>query len=243
LSTQGLSVSLEDMRFGYAETSVSFNAAFAAGSVTAVTGPSGSGKTTMLNLIAGFETPHAGRIVLGSEDVTALPPSKRPVSFLFQEHNLFAHMSVHDNAGLGISPSLRLTSADEKRIAESLERVGLSDKGHRLPEQLSGGERQRAALARVLVQRHPVLLLDEPFASLGPSLRQEMTALVAELQAERGMTLLLVTHHPMEAAGIAANICFIDQGQIAALGPPAELLGGNGPEGLRSYLGEQAQIR
>ena len=243
MSKQGLSISLQDVRFGYAESSVSFDATFAAGSVTAVTGPSGSGKTTLLNLVAGFEAPQSGTIRLGGEDVAALPPSKRPVSFLFQEHNLFSHLSVHDNVGLGISPSLRLTAADEKLIAESLERVSLSDKSRRLPEQLSGGERQRAALARVLVQRHPVLLLDEPFASLGPSLRQEMTALVAALQAERGMTLLLVTHHPLEAAGIAANLCFIDEGQIAAFGPPGDLLGGMGPQALRRYLGEPAQIR
>ena len=149
---------------------------------------------------------------------------------------------MHDNIGLGLSPSLRLTLQDEAQIAASLERVGMADKAKRLPEQLSGGERQRVALARILVQNNPLLLLDEPFASLGPSLRIEMSELVGQLQAERGMTTLLVTHHPAEIATIAPLLCFVEAGEIRAFGPTRELLSASGPASVREYLGEQAQI-
>lgn len=243
INDKGVSISLKDVRFGYSETSVRFDLEVEAGSTIAVTGPSGSGKTTLLNLIAGFEFAKSGRVLIGNEDVTDFLPSQRPVSFLFQEHNLFSHLSVHDNIGLGISPALRLTRSDEAEIAASLARVGMADKAKRLPEQLSGGERQRAALARVLVQNNPLLLLDEPFASLGPSLRMEMTELVGQLQTERGMTTLLVTHHPAEIAAIAPLLCFIDAGEILAFGPTRDLLSGSGPAAVREYLGEQAQIR
>lgn len=235
-------IELNAVRFGYAEAQVRFDAQFPAGAITAITGPSGSGKTTLLNLIAGFETPDAGTVNILGTNVTVLPPSARPVSFLFQENNLFAHLSVRDNVALGISPSLKITPDGEARIAASLARVGMADKLKRLPEQLSGGERQRAALARVLVQNHPVLLLDEPFASLGPGLRQEMTELVAELQVERNMTVLIVTHHPAEMAQVAPLLCFVDGGTIKALGPLKELLAGKGSRQLSAYLGEQGQI-
>src|SRR5690606_10209232 len=124
---------------------------------------SGAGKTTLLNLVAGFEKPESGRILIGGRDVTLLGPAQRPVSMVFQENNLFAHLSVEKNVGLGRSPSLRLKEADRAAIHDALARTGLSGKQKRLPSELSGGERQRVALARVLVRDRPVLLLDEPF--------------------------------------------------------------------------------
>jgi thiamine transport system ATP-binding protein len=235
-------IELRELAFGYAETRVSFDALFPAKSIMAITGPSGSGKTTLLNLIAGFEVPESGSIHIFGKSMAGLQPSERPVSFLFQEHNLFSHLSVHDNVALGISPSLKITTDGEAKILASLARLGMEDKLKRLPEELSGGERQRAALARVLVQDRPIVLLDEPFASLGPSLRQDMTKLVGELQAERQMTILIVTHHPAEMAGIASNLCFVDEGTIKALGPLKELLGRGAPASLRAYLGEAGQI-
>jgi thiamine transport system ATP-binding protein len=235
-------IELKQVAFGYAEARVSFDAVFPAQTITAITGPSGSGKTTLLNLIAGFETPEGGSIRILGKDMKTLTPSERPVSFLFQEHNLFSHLSVHDNVALGISPSLKITVEGEARILASLTRVGMADKLTRLPEELSGGERQRAALARVLVQDRPILLLDEPFASLGPSLRQDMTRLVGALQSERQMTVLIVTHHPTEMTAIAPNLCFVDEGTIRAHGPLNELLGRNGPASLKAYLGEPGQI-
>jgi thiamine transport system ATP-binding protein len=243
MTDRGAAVQLGNVRFGYEETKVHFDLVIRAGSFVAVSGPSGSGKTTMLNLIAGFETPTSGMIRIGGNDMTGIPVSQRPVSFLFQEHNLFPHLNVHDNIGLGLSPALRLSASDESKIAGSLARLGMDDKARRLPHELSGGERQRAALARVLVQDNPVLLMDEPFASLGPGLRREMTELVAALQAERGMTLLLVTHHPAELLRAAPLLCFIEAGEARAFGATEELLSAHGPAFIQDYLGEAPQIR
>jgi thiamine transport system ATP-binding protein len=243
MNSKGAAVSLENVRFGYGEAKVYFDLAVPAGSFVAVTGPSGSGKTTMLNLIAGFESPASGVIRIGGADMTGMPVSQRPVSFLFQEHNLFSHLDVHDNIGLGISPSLRLSKLDETKISASLARLGMADKARRLPHELSGGERQRAALARVLAQDNPVLLMDEPFASLGPGLRKEMTELVSELHAERGMTLLLVTHHPAELWDAAPLLCFVEAGEARAFGATRELLSPRGPAFIQDYLGQTRQIR
>jgi thiamine transport system ATP-binding protein len=243
MNSKGAAVSLENVRFGYDEAKVHFDLAVPAGSFVAVSGPSGSGKTTMLNLIAGFETPQTGVIRIGGSDVTAVPVSRRRVSFLFQEHNLFSHLNVHDNIGLGVSPALRLSASDKDKIGASLDRLGMADKARRLPHELSGGERQRAALARVLAQDNPVLLMDEPFASLGPGLRQEMTALVSELHAERAMTLLLVTHHPAELWDAAPLLCFIEAGEARAFGATQELLSPRGPAFIQDYLGQTRQIR
>src|SRR5690606_9136667 len=133
-----------------------FDARVDAGCIAAVIGPSGSGKSTLLNLVAGFEMPISGRILIGGSDVTGLPPAKRPVSMVFQENNLFAHLTVGQNVGLGRSPALRLDGQDRGAIAEALSRTGLAGKESRLPGELSGGERQRVALARVLVRQRPV---------------------------------------------------------------------------------------
>lgn len=242
MSPRGASVTLDHVEFGYAETRVHFDLNIDAGSFVAFTGPSGSGKSTMLNLIAGFEMPERGVVRINGVDVTSTFASQRPVSFLFQENNLFSHLSVSDNVALGISPSLRLTARENRRVFESLERVEMSDKAARLPSQLSGGERQRAALARVLVQDNPILLMDEPFASLGPNLRLEMSILVKELHAEHGMTVLLVSHHPTEIADIAPLLCFVEAGTVAAFGATAKLLSTAGPASLRQYLGADSQI-
>jgi thiamine transport system ATP-binding protein len=239
----GAALSLENVRFGYEEAQVRLDVAIPAGAFVAVCGPSGSGKTTMLNLIAGFETPASGVILIGGAEMTAKPVPLRPVSFLFQEHNLFPHLTIHDNVGLGISPALRLAPSDEANIAAALSRLGMEDKAHRLPHELSGGERQRAALARVLVQDNPVLLMDEPFASLGPGLRQEMTALIVKLHAELGMTLLLVTHHPAELLNAAPLLCFIEAGEVRAFGATQQLLSPQGPAIIQDYLGQTLQIR
>jgi thiamine transport system ATP-binding protein len=243
MGSGGAAVELGSVRFGYGDAGVHFDIAVPAGAFAALCGPSGSGKTTMLNLIAGFETPASGIIRIGGQDMTGISVARRPVSFLFQEHNLFSHLNVHDNIGLGISPSLRLSASDRAKIAASLARVGMEDKGGRLPHELSGGERQRAALARTLAQDNPVLLMDEPFASLGPGLRHEMTALVSELHAERGMTLLLVTHYPAELLDAAPLMCFIEAGEVRAFGATRELLSPNGPDFIQDYLGEARQIR
>ncbi|MGX5840470.1 thiamine ABC transporter ATP-binding protein [Mesorhizobium sp. ArgA1] len=234
---KGAAVRLDQVAFSYGETPFLFDVEFAASKITAIMGASGSGKSTLLNLVAGFETPQSGRVLIGGADVGASAPSARPVSMVFQENNLFAHLSVEKNVGLGRSPSLNLTQADRAAIAEALERVGLAGKEKRLPRELSGGERQRVALARVLVRDRPVLLLDEPFASLGPALRDDMLDLVAGLHAERAMTMLFVTHQPEDARRIGGEMVFLDNGRVAATGLAADFFDGTGPEAFRRYIG------
>lgn len=230
-------IQLETVAFGYGATAFRFDAVLRGNAITAVMGPSGSGKSTLLHLVAGFETPASGRITIGDKDMAGLAPSERPVSMVFQENNLFGHLSVEDNVGLGRSPSLRLSRQDRLDIASALERTGLSGKERRLPRELSGGERQRVALARTLVRQRPVLLLDEPFAALGPALRSDMLGLVAELKAEHGLTVVLVTHQPGDALQIADDILFIEDGQIAAQGSTAFFFGNDGPAAFRHYIG------
>ena len=239
MSGIGQTLQLDGVRFSYGAMPMAFDLSVDASETVAVMGPSGSGKSTLLNLIAGFETPAGGRILVGGRDITSERPSDRPVSMIFQENNLFGHLDVRSNVALGRSPSLRLDAADHAAVVAALDRTGLGDKADRLPAQLSGGERQRAALARALIRRRPVLLMDEPFASLGPALRADMAALVADLQAETGMTMLLVTHAPDDAALLAARTVFVEDGPIAADGPTATILGDDGPAAVRRYLGER----
>lgn len=235
--SEGASVRLDNAGFSYGETAMRFDLEVEAGEIVAVMGPSGSGKSTLLNLVAGFEVPQQGRILIAGEDVTRLGPAQRPVSMIFQENNLFAHLDVVRNVGLGRSPTLRLSRLDRQDIAAALERTGLAGKEGRLPSELSGGERQRVALARALVRRRPVLLLDEAFASLGPALRREMIELVRLLQRERGMTILIVTHDPADACGFADRIAFIEAGTIGAAGPTADFFSSVAPESFLRYVG------
>ena len=206
------------------------------GGVLALLGASGAGKSTLLAVAAGFERPAAGRVLVGGRDVSALPPAARPITTLFQEHNLFAHLTALENVGLGLHPGLRLKAAHRRQAGEALARVGLAGMEDRRPAQLSGGERQRVALARALVMDRPVLLLDEPFAALGPALRRSMTGLVDRLRRETGMTVVLVTHAPADARHIAETTAFLAGGRILCVGPtPAVLDAPDLPE-LRRYL-------
>jgi thiamine transport system ATP-binding protein len=230
-------VRLDIVAFSYGEAPMTFDLAVEPSEIVAIMGPSGSGKSTLLSLVAGFEKPSSGRILIGDTDVTTLPPARRPVSMVFQENNLFAHLSVEANVGLGRSPSLSLSAADRDQVREAIARTGLAGKEKRLPSELSGGERQRVALSRVLVRDRPVLLLDEPFASLGPALRREMLDLVRDLHAERAMTILMVSHHPDDATAIAGRIAFIESGRVSAVAPTAQMLSTAGPAAFRAYMG------
>lgn len=233
----GASIELDNLVFSYGETRMEFDLSVPASSVIAIMGPSGSGKTTLLNLIAGFENPVSGKVLIDGRDVTGLEPAERPVSMVFQENNLFAHLTVEDNVGLGRSPSLRLTDADSADVARALAQTGLAGKERRLPSELSGGERQRVALSRVLVRDRPVLLLDEPFASLGPALRREMLALVRQFHFDHGMTILMVTHHPEDAQLIADRIAFIEAGRLVAFEDTTTMFSRAAPDAFRAYIG------
>lgn len=241
--TDAAGVRLDRVTFSYGPgVSMQFDCSAAAGAITAVMGPSGSGKSTLLSLIAGFDAPSSGRILVDGRDVTALPPAGRPVSMVFQENNLFAHLTVADNVGLGISPALKLSAEDRTTVAGALARTGLAGKERRLPRELSGGERQRVALARALVRNRAVLLLDEPFASLGPALRDEMLDLVAGLVAERGLTVLMVTHQPEDARRIARDVLFLEDGRVVAQGAAEGFFAATGPEPFLRYMGKRRDI-
>lgn len=224
-------------REGASELAMRFDLAVPASTITAIIGPSGAGKSTLLSLIAGFDLPGAGTISIGGVDVTADPPARRPVSMLFQDHNLFAHLDVWTNVALGLSPRLALTAEQSRQVTAALQRVGLAGFERRLPAQVSGGERSRVALARVLVRDRPVLLLDEPFAALGPALRKGMLGLLKDLARETGVTMLMVTHQPEDARFLADLTAFVDAGQVLALRPTTELFASHDIPTLTEYLG------
>jgi thiamine transport system ATP-binding protein len=209
-----IAVRLDGATVAFPGRTLVFDAAVHKGRITAITGASGSGKSTLLSLVAGFETPDRGRIEIAGEDVARVPPSARPVTVIFQEHNLFAHLDVFTNIGLGISPALALGREDRDRIDQALSDVGLEGYGPRRPSTLSGGERQRVALARALVRRRPLLLLDEPFAALDPGLRAEMGDLLVSLQKRQASTILLVTHHSDDVRRLADRVMFLDEGRV-----------------------------
>ncbi len=200
-------------------TDFAFDLTVESPSLIAVTGPSGSGKSTFFNLIAGFETPDQGRILMDGIDVTGEFPGKRPLSFIFQDHNLFSHLDVFANVGLGLSPSLRLDARQTQEISQALEAVGLAGFERRLPAGLSGGERQRVAFARALVRKNPLILLDEPFAALDPHLRSGMGELLAQLQRQTGALVMMITHDPTETNRIADQIILIEKGAITSNQP------------------------
>ena len=209
-------IALSGVRLKLGAARFSFDCALPGGQITALVGPSGSGKSTFLNLVAGFERPDEGRVFIGGVDVTERHPSERPVSLVFQDNNLFAHLDIASNVGLGISPSLKLSRDEKGAVETALQRVGLGGFGQRLPGTLSGGERQRAAFARALVRRRPVLLLDEPFAALDPDLRIAMSGLLRELHAETGNTVLIVTHDPEEVRRSASHVLSLREGTIVS---------------------------
>ncbi|MBW3096575.1 ATP-binding cassette domain-containing protein [Pseudohoeflea coraliihabitans] len=217
-SDRAVALQLEGVQLQLGTSSMHFDLSRPTGSVTAIMGPSGSGKSTLLNLIAGFLTADAGRILIEGIDVGHLPPARRGLSMVFQDNNLFAHLDIATNIGLGLDPHLKLTADQKKTIEAALERVGLQGFGRRLPGTLSGGERQRAALARAFARRQPLLLLDEPFDGLGPGLAADMIALMLEIRRDVGATVLMVTHDPDEAKMAAGHVLFLSKGRIIAEG-------------------------
>lgn len=207
-----------------------------AGDRVAVIGPSGGGKSTLLNVVAGFLQPVQGRVLWGGQDMADLAPGARPVSILFQDNNLFPHLTVAQNVGLGLRADLRLSQAQKDQVEAALLRVGLAGFGVRKPAALSGGQISRVALARMLLRAKPLVLLDEPFAALGPALRDEMLDLVSELAAETEATLMMVSHNPEDAKRIASNVVLISDG-VANAPVDTTAIFADPPEALRQYLG------
>ncbi|CNH83291.1 thiamine ABC transporter ATP-binding protein ThiQ [Yersinia pekkanenii] len=223
-------LNLEKITYLYDHLPMRFDLRIQPGERVAILGPSGAGKSTLLSLIAGFLAPASGRMLLNNQDHTTTPPAQRPVSMLFQENNLFSHLSVEQNIGLGLHPGLKLSDKQKLSLQQIAQQVGLAECLRRLPAQLSGGQRQRAALARCLVRSQPILLLDEPFSALDPALRNEMLQLVDQVCSSRQLTLLMVSHNLDDAARIADRTLLVVDGRIYYDGPVQALVNGTAPE-------------
>ena len=229
-------IKLENVGFRYEDMVMNFDLQVAKGELVGIIGPSGAGKSTLLSLIAGFDDPVSGKISIAGIDMESVAPDQRPVSMIFQDHNSFTHLDVWTNVALGISPDLKLDSQQRERLDEALARVGLSDFKSRKSTELSGGERQRIAIARALVRDRPVLLLDEPFTALGPALRRDMLDLIREIQKERRLTILMVTHQPEDAKYAASRIAFVENGRIAHVLPTKQFFAASAPVEIGEYL-------
>ena len=207
------------------------------GQLTALLGPSGGGKSTLLRIIAGLEAADSGTVTIEGKEATHLPPQKRNVGFVFQHYAAFKHMSVAKNVAFGLEIRKRPKAETERRVAELLELVHLSQFAHRLPAQLSGGQRQRMALARALAVEPSVLLLDEPFGALDAKVRKELRDWLRRLHDEVHVTTVFVTHDQEEALEVADEIVVINDGRIEQVGTPDQLYDQPASDFVMSFLG------
>jgi thiamine transport system ATP-binding protein len=208
-----------------------------AGEILSLIGPSGSGKSTLLGLIAGFNAATSGKILVDAEEIQNLRPADRPVTIVFQEHNLFPHLDVLTNIALGIEPSLKLSQAQQSKIVQALDKLGITELEKAMPGELSGGQKQRVAIARALVREHSILLLDEPFAALGPAQRKEMIELLKSIVRAQRMVALLVSHQPADALQASETTAFICEGRVIAQQPTRKLLNESNLSEVNEYLG------
>jgi thiamine transport system ATP-binding protein len=230
-------LTLDDLEMRWGDWRLSADFTVPTGARVALLGPSGAGKSTLLATIAGFQDPDQGRILWNGVDMAGTTPADRPVAIIFQDNNLFPHLTAAQNVGLGLRPDLKLGAEQRAKVEGALARVGLDGLGARKPGQLSGGQAARVALARALLRNKPLILLDEPFGALGPALRADMLRLVADLAEETGATLLFVSHEPGDARAIADQVILVAEGRAAAPAPTDDVFA-DPPPALRDYLGQ-----
>ncbi|XZQ54973.1 MAG: thiamine ABC transporter ATP-binding protein ThiQ [Arsenophonus sp.] len=225
-------IKLDHLLYCYKHFKMQFNFHINKAEKVAILGPSGAGKSTLLNLIAGFQYPEKGEIWLNNKNHTTTPPIKRPVTILFQENNLFSHLTVWQNIALGISANLRLKKPQHHLINQIIEQVSLENCITNLPSQISGGQRQRTALARCLIRQKPILLLDEAFSAFDPVLRNEMLILLKQVCNERQLTLLIISHNLEHVSQIASRSIVIVNGRITYNDQLCKLIDGSIPASI-----------
>ena len=204
--------------------------------IYAIMGPSGAGKSTFLAALAGFLPASTGTVLWNGQNITGLRPAERPMAMLFQDNNLFPHLSAERNVALALTQRRYLSSIQQEQVKAALSRVGLSGFEAHKPGELSGGQQSRVALARVLLQDKPILLLDEPFTALGPALKNEMLDLLQTLAQERQATVLMVTHDPNDALRIADETLLLSD-QVLSSPQPTQQVMASPPQALAAYLG------
>ncbi|UXU76134.1 MULTISPECIES: ABC transporter ATP-binding protein [unclassified Paracoccus (in: a-proteobacteria)] len=239
---------LDHLRKSFGDTQVvhDFDLHIAKGEFVSFLGPSGCGKTTVLRMVAGFETPSAGRIVIDGQDVTGLRPNQRQIGMVFQSYALFPNLTVADNVAFGLKVAGVPRAQREPRVAEMLALIGLPDLGRRYPWQLSGGQQQRVALARALAPRPRVLLLDEPLSALDAKIRVSLRNQIREIQQQLGITTIFVTHDQEEALSISDRIVVMHKGIADQTGTPAQIYNQPATSFVAGFVGTlnrfQAQV-
>lgn len=203
--------------------------------ITAIIGPSGAGKSTLLDAISGFSSAESGTVFWGEQFLNSLTPSLRPITIVFQDNNLFPHLNVYQNVALGLTTKLRYQSKFNNQINDALVKVDMLDYYEKYPAELSGGQKGRIALARALVRKKPLLLLDEPFSALGPALRKEMLNLVKNISVKHKLTVLIVTHDPKDLIGVCKDVIVVAENEATGPYNLVNLLK-NPPKSLNDYL-------
>ena len=193
---------------------ISTNISLEPDKIYAVVGPSGAGKSTFLNLISGFASISRGTIIWNGQEISNLPPAKRSVSILFQDNNLFPHLSVWRNLALAVTHWPKISRDNEEKLKAVMSEVGILGLENRKPSELSGGQQSRVALARVLLQKNKILLLDEPFSALGPSLKDQMLELIKKIAKNKKLLVLMVTHEPADAKKVASQTLVVKDKKV-----------------------------
>lgn len=225
-------------RFGAIQAVDNVSLEIRKGEFFSLLGPSGCGKTTMLRIAAGFERPDGGRVFLDGADITELPPNKRKVNTIFQSYALFPHMTVRDNIAFGLVIAKRPAAEIDREVGAMLKLIQMEDQAHKKPDQLSGGQKQRVAVARALINKPDVLLLDEPLAALDLKLRQKMLIELDMIHDEVGITFLYVTHDQGEAMSLSDRIAVMDAGRIEQIGTPAEIYESPRTSFVAAFIGD-----